>query len=146
VFGFGSRNPQMRAVRIGLLVAVVAAGAVFHHSGPTYTAIRIVYFAVVIGFIGFALYRRSVAKHHDPTIPGGPPGYGGPPAPGPSPTIPGGPRPPSSLPPPSPLTPPSAGLNPGWYPDQQDMKVQRYWDGSAWTGTRHWAEDRWIEG
>jgi hypothetical protein len=126
----------MRSVRLVLLVLVLGAGAVFHDSGPTYTVIRIVYFAVVLGFLGFALYRRSAAKHHDPTIPGGPPG------PGPSPTIPGGPGSPSSSSP----QPSSAGLNPGWYPDQQDMKVQRYWDGSAWTGTRHWAEDRWIEG
>ena len=126
MFGFGSR---MRSLRIVLLVAVLAAGAAFHHSGPTYTAIRIAYYAVILGFIGFALYRRSAGTHHDPTGPGGPPG------PGPSPTLPGGPG-----------TPPSAGLNPGWYPDQQDIKVQRYWDGSAWTGTRHWDENRWIEG
>jgi hypothetical protein len=137
----------MRSIRIVLLVIVLGAGFVFHDSGPTYTAIRIVYFVIVLGFIGFAFYRRSVARHHDPTIPGGPP------APGPSPTIPGQPgSPPSSLPPssvpPSSSVPPlsGAGLNPGWYPDQQDMKVQRYWDGSAWTGTRHWDENRWFEG
>ncbi len=80
----------MRSIRIVLLVIVLGAGFVFHDSGPTYTAIRIVYFVIVLSFIGFALYRRSVARHHDPTIPGGPP------APGPSPTIPGGPGSPSS--------------------------------------------------
>jgi hypothetical protein len=130
VLGFGSRNPQLRSLRLVLLVAVLAAGAAFHHSGPTYTAIRIAYYAVILGFIGYALYRRSASKYHDPSVPGGPT----PPVPGPSPAIPGGPG-----------SAPSSTLNLGWYPDQQDMKVQRYWDGSAWTGTRHWEENRWIE-
>jgi hypothetical protein len=140
--GMGSRNPQMRYLRLGLLAAVLLAGWAFHDSGPTYTAIRIVYFVVVIGFIAFAFYRRSAARHHDSwTPPTTPPG------PGPSPTVPGRPGPPSS-PVAHPVTAaePGAALAPGWYPDQQDMKVQRYWDGSAWVGTRHWEENGWIDG
>ena len=30
--------------------------------------------------------------------------------------------------------PPAAGgLNPGWYPDQQDPSLMRYYDGRVWT-------------
>jgi len=119
----------MRFLRLGLLVAVLVAGAAFHDSGPTYTTIRVLYFAVIIGFIGFALYRRSVTRHHDTSITPTPP-----PGPGSSPTV---PAEPSS---------PTPTLNPGWYPDQHDMLVQRYWDGSAWVGTRHWEENRWVDG
>ena len=28
---------------------------------------------------------------------------------------------------------PSSGLTPGWYPDQQDMNMVRYYDGRVWT-------------
>jgi hypothetical protein len=131
VFGFGSRNPQLRSLRLVLLVAVIGAGVAFHHSGPAYTTIRIVYYAVLLGVIGYALYRRSASKHPDPGASGGP-------------TPPPGPGSPSTLSGEPGSTPP-AGLNPGWYPDHRDMKIQRYWDGSAWTGTRHWEENRWIE-
>jgi hypothetical protein len=27
----------------------------------------------------------------------------------------------------------SSGLAPGWYPDQQDMNMMRYFDGRVWT-------------
>jgi hypothetical protein len=128
--GMGSRNPQMRFLRFGLLAAVLLAGYAFHDSGPTYTTIRIIYFVVLIGFIGFAFYRRSATRHHDTsTTPSAPPG------PAPSATVPG-----------QPWSPTSPLLNPGWYPDEHDMKVQRYWDGSAWVGRRHWEENRWVDG
>lgn len=126
MFGFGSRNPQLRYLRFALLAVVILAGLAFHHSGPTYEAIRVVYYAVILGIIGFALYSRSAAKHRGPGRPG-PPG-------GPSSTIPG---PPGSLPP--------AVLNPGWYPDHQDMKIQRYWDGTHWTATRTWDGHDWVD-
>lgn len=28
---------------------------------------------------------------------------------------------------------PSSGLMPGWYPDQQNMNMMRYYDGRVWT-------------
>jgi len=126
--GFGGRNPQMRSIRLLLLVAVLVAGAAFHDSGPTYTTIRIAYYAVIVGFIGFALYRRSVHKHQGTSTTA-------PPGPAPSPAVPG-----------EPWSPTYPVLNPGWFPDQHDMLVQRYWDGSAWVGTRHWEENRWVDG
>jgi hypothetical protein len=33
---------------------------------------------------------------------------------------------------------PSSGLAPGWYPDQNDHRMMRYYDGRVWTSeTRH---------
>ncbi len=29
--------------------------------------------------------------------------------------------------------PPAGGLAPGWYPDQQDPSLMRYYDGRVWT-------------
>lgn len=41
----------------------------------------------------------------------------------------------TSTSPPRPLGGPAArqGMAPGWYPDQQDPKLQRYFDGQNWT-------------
>jgi hypothetical protein len=127
---FGSRNPQMRSMRLVLLVVLLVAGAAFHHTGATYTAIRVVYYAVILGALGFAfaLWRRSVSKHQAP--PGAP-----------TTTVPGAPGP---LPPPGEAS--TALLQPGWYPDQYDMALQRYWTGSAWTTTRHWDGSVWVKG
>ena len=30
-------------------------------------------------------------------------------------------------------------MQPGWYPDQQDPRVETFWDGSRWTGERRFA-------
>jgi hypothetical protein len=139
VFGFGSRNPQWRAARIALLAAVLLAGFVFHDKGPAYITIRVLYFVVIFGGLGFFWWRRSVAKRGG-TSPAADAGASGPLAPPPLPKK-------SSD---AALTeaPASAGSvvrQPGWFPDQQDMKVQRYWDGSAWTATRRWEGDRWVD-
>lgn len=56
--GMGRGNSKMRAFRIGVLVLVLLAGVVFHHSGPTYDAIRILYYAFIIGFLVFAFRSR----------------------------------------------------------------------------------------
>jgi hypothetical protein len=154
MFGFGSRNPQMRYMRFALLAVVLIAGVTFHHTGAVYTTIRVIYYAVILGGLGYYLWRRSVAKHDPdapaagfgapaPTVPApavpGPavpaPAVPGPALPGAGPTVPGHPAPPL----------PTAFLTPGWYPDQQDMNVQRYWDGSAWTSARHWGGTEWVD-
>jgi hypothetical protein len=118
----------MRVLRLGLLAVVILAGVAFHDKGTVYTAIRIAYYAVILGGLGYFFYRRSAAKRGDTIATGGPPG------PGPSPTLPGEA---------GPTTTPVR--EPGWFPDQQDMKLQRYWDGSAWTHTRRWEGDRWVD-
>jgi hypothetical protein len=122
MFGFGSRNPQMRSMRIALLVVLLVAGAAFHDKGTTYTIIRVAYYAVILGGLGFVLWRRQGAKRQAAAdgAPGGPEVDGAP--------SPGGPV-----------------RQPGWFPDQQDMTVQRYWDGSAWTRTRRWDNDQWVD-
>jgi hypothetical protein len=122
MFGFGSRNPQMRVVRLGLLAVLLIAGATFHHTGPVYTAIRVAYYAVILGGLGYLLWRRSAAKRQGPAgVPG--------------PQNPGDTHPPTT-----------AGHQPGWFPDHHDMSVQRYWDGTTWTATRRWDGSKWDEG
>jgi hypothetical protein len=121
MFGLGSRNPQMRSMRIVLLVVLLVAGAAFHDRGTTYTIIRVAYYVLILGGLGFVLSRRQGARQ--PAADGA---VGGPePAPAVSPAM--------------------AGRAPGWFPDQQDMEVQRYWDGTAWTRTRRWRNDQWVD-
>ena len=33
----------------------------------------------------------------------------------------------------------------GWYPDPNDPRVQRYWDGSGWNGQRVWDGAQWMD-
>jgi hypothetical protein len=33
----------------------------------------------------------------------------------------------------------------GWHTDPNDPRVQRYWDGSAWTGQRIWDGAKWVD-
>jgi len=33
----------------------------------------------------------------------------------------------------------------GWYPDQSDPRVQRFWTGSAWTAQRFWNGAEWVD-
>ena len=108
--GMGSGNPRLRYFRLALLAAVLLAGLAFHHAGPEYAAVRVAYYAAIVGFIGYALYRRSRAQpsRHDEA----------------------GHRP----------APPDAtslgGPGAGWYPDQSDPNRQHYWDGRQWTVSR----------
>jgi hypothetical protein len=122
MFGFGSRNPQMRQMRILLLVVLLVAGAAFHDKGTAYTIIRVAYYAVILGGLGFILWRRQVAKRQ-PMADGAT----------------GRPHAQAAA------SAEMAGREAGWFPDQQDMKVQRYWDGSAWTRTRRWENDQWVD-
>lgn len=119
----------MRYLRVGALAIVLLAGLAFHHTGATYNVIRVAYYVLIGAVIGYALYARSRATRR------GHPYSGGIPAPGSPSTLPG-----------QPGTALGQIQNPGWYPDQQDMKVQRYWDGSAWTSTRHWDGTQWVDG
>jgi hypothetical protein len=122
MFGLGSRNPQMRSMRIVLLVVLLVAGAAFHDKGSAYTIIRVAYYAVILGGLGFVLWRRQGTKRH--TAADGTPGQ------------------------PDPDHAASAGMPvraAGWFPDQQDMTVQRYWDGSTWTRTRRWENNQWVD-
>jgi hypothetical protein len=32
----------------------------------------------------------------------------------------------------------------GWYPDERDANVTRYWDGAAWTAQRVWDGSTWV--
>jgi hypothetical protein len=56
--GMSGANSSLRTIRLGLLVLVVLAGVVFHHSGGAYITIRVLYFALVIGFVVFAATAR----------------------------------------------------------------------------------------
>lgn len=55
-------NRQLRMVRIALLVLVIGAGVVFHRHGSTYSAIRTLYYVVIIALIGAAIWRTRIAR------------------------------------------------------------------------------------
>jgi uncharacterized protein DUF2510 len=40
---------------------------------------------------------------------------------------------------------PFLGLPPGWYVDEADSALQRYWDGSQIVGEVHWDGTQWVE-
>jgi len=67
----GRGNSSLRAVRLGLLVMVILAGVVFHRSGGTYQAIHVLYYVLIVGFVGFALMTR---RRRGNQAPGGTPG------------------------------------------------------------------------
>jgi hypothetical protein len=48
-----------RIMRIGLLIAVIVGGLIFHHQGHAYETIRIVYVVIVVGFLIWRLSTRS---------------------------------------------------------------------------------------
>jgi len=54
----GRGNPSLRAVRLGLLVMVILAGVVFHHSGGVYDTIHVLYLVLIVGLLAFALVTR----------------------------------------------------------------------------------------
>jgi Protein of unknown function (DUF2510) len=37
------------------------------------------------------------------------------------------------------------GSGPGWYPDGQDARISRFWNGSQWAGERFWNGVAWID-
>ena len=67
-----------RMMRIGLLLAVVIGGVIFHHQGHAYDAIRIVYVVIVLGFLAWRILlrmggrtpRRSPQRSNPPPPPG----------------------------------------------------------------------------
>ncbi|HVB06352.1 MAG TPA: DUF2510 domain-containing protein [Acidimicrobiales bacterium] len=141
--GIGSRggygNPTLRNIRIGLVVAVIAAGLLFHRSGSAYSAIRTVYLVAVLGFLayGFTRRRRSgIGGARRPgSLPGGAPlpgGWGGQQG-----------APVDIRPAPSDPAPPLAAA--GWFPEPDDPGVERYWDGANWSKRRHRQGDSWVE-
>lgn len=56
--GFGRRNPRLRLLRIGGLALLVAAGAIFHHHGRDYEAVRGLYYVVVVALLAATFMRR----------------------------------------------------------------------------------------
>jgi hypothetical protein len=51
-----------RILRIGLLVAVVVGGILFHHQGHGYDVMRGVYFVIIIGFLLWRLAMRASGR------------------------------------------------------------------------------------
>lgn len=70
--GMGRGNSSLRTICIGALVLVLLAGVVFHHSGGAYDTIRVLYFALIIGFLVFATTARRLRGRNP-----GPGGVGG---------------------------------------------------------------------
>lgn len=56
--GFGRRNPRLRLLRIGGLVLLVVAGAIFHHHGRDYQAVRGLYYVVIVALLAASFLRR----------------------------------------------------------------------------------------
>jgi hypothetical protein len=48
-----------RMIRIGLLVAVIVGGLIFHHQGHAYDVIRGVYIVLILGFLVWRLALRT---------------------------------------------------------------------------------------
>lgn len=65
-----------RMLRIGLLIAVVVGGLIFHHRGHAYDTIRIVYIVLIVGFLVWRLAVRSgrLPRRRDRDLDGPPPG------------------------------------------------------------------------
>ncbi len=56
--GFGRGNPRLRLLRIGGLVLLMAAGAIFHHHGRGYGAVRGLYYVIIVALLVAAFMRR----------------------------------------------------------------------------------------
>jgi hypothetical protein len=131
---------KRRAVRYGALAVVIVAGLAFHGSGSSYTAIRGLYFLVIIGLLVSrsrsgagrgGMYRGSGGMYG---------GWGGNRGMGPMNGSQGAPGTgPVGVPPMN-----QVGA-PGWVADGTDPTVQRYWDGIAWTKQRRWNGQNWDE-
>ena len=132
--GGSNRYRQLRMARFGLLAVVLIAGATLHHSGSAYSAIRGLYFIVIIGFLFFSFSRRrggSRSTFGAPRSPFGRQGLSG------RQTIDVTPNPP---------TPSEVGARPiGWFPDPSDADVERYWNGTGWGQVRRRVNGLWVE-
>lgn len=66
-----STRANYMAMRLGLLAVLIVGGAIFHHRGPAYDVIHVLYIVAVLGFLGWRLVRRRrrVSQNRDP---GGP--------------------------------------------------------------------------
>jgi hypothetical protein len=60
--GMGRGNSSLRMLRLGLLVMVILAGVVFHHSGGVYDTIHAIYYVLIVGFIVFAIATRRRSR------------------------------------------------------------------------------------
>ncbi len=60
--GMGRGNSSLRTIRLGLLVMVILAGVVFHHSGGVYDTIHAIYYVLIVGFLVFAIATRRRAR------------------------------------------------------------------------------------
>jgi hypothetical protein len=67
----GRGNSSLRYLRLGLLVMVILAGVVFHHSGGVYDTIHAIYYVLIVGFIVFAIATRRRAKQSSGGTAGG---------------------------------------------------------------------------
>ena len=57
------------AMRLGLLAVLIVGGAIFHHRGPAYDVIHVVYLVAVLGFVGWRIMRRrqrTTPRYRDP--------------------------------------------------------------------------------
>jgi len=169
LFGRGGRNFWI--LRIGIIVLVLTAGAVFHYRGAGYWTIRGLYYALIFGFIVSAVWRnkgrqRGVGARGPGTFSGPSYGRGGMPPPfgGQYPSSQRhGDLPPSVSPADRPPSVPVAdsspipaavplehsllsapGQRPGWYPDPLDPMARHYWDGSTWSHRVKWDGHAWV--
>lgn len=60
-----------RMMRIGLLIAVIVGGLIFHHQGHAYETIRIVYVVIVVGFLIWRISMRTgrIRRNRNPGPP-----------------------------------------------------------------------------
>lgn len=61
-YPFGLRRRHFIAIRVLLVVGIVVVGITLHHHGPLYDAIRVLYFALILGFVAWRLNRRRIHR------------------------------------------------------------------------------------
>lgn len=65
--GGGGPRANYMAMRLGLLAFLIVGGAIFHHRGPAYDVIHVVYLVALVGFLGWRLMKRRqrTARYRD---------------------------------------------------------------------------------